>query len=133
MMWFIKLYNLFFNFYYYIWSLLFTVVKIYGVKDGERKNLYWQYIMAKILGIKSDTYDVIKMETYNGITRNIIWDSATVNDVVDGMSNIKYDVNELIMHKNCIVLDIFLNGLSIKDLVEHYADRSKVFNHNIRN
>lgn len=135
---FITIYNSIFNIYYYVWSIFFTIVKIYGIKNNNKYNLYTEYLLLKFLllfGIKinTTTYDYIKIELYNDITRNILCSNANLYNVIIDINKIKYDINELTMNKKCITTNISLNDISIKDLIEHYSDKSKIFNHTIKN
>jgi len=126
-----------YSFYTYIWSLFFSVVQIYGVKDNVKSNLYWQYILQNYLSLNQTnmSYDIIKAEIYkDGITRNIIWPCCTIEKVINEIDIVKFDVNETIMPTKIIILNIYLdsNKLQLKNLFDHYADSSKLHNHTIR-
>ena len=119
----IKLY-----FYYYLNYIL--------TKMPIRTKLYFQSLLYNL-----DNNQLIKVQFSNGkINRNIIYKNISSFSLSKKI-NINYNdsnlfnENEIIMMKKKIILDIFYkdssnNKVSIKSIIENYADKSKKYQDN---
>lgn len=141
-------------------SCLFNVKKIHAhnTYNGKKAkyNLYINYIIVKnCLYLKKMDYTIINVMTIpflyffnqkNNIVnleiennkyacrRNLIFTNKTIEDIINHIPSINYDVNELIMqNKPKIITDIQLNDKSIKHIIEKYSDKSQKYEHTLKN
>lgn len=130
----------------YVKAQFFSIIKIYSIDEkGTKNNLYYKYLLLKYLSkipfvakYANTTAHLIKVEISNkDSTRDIIFKDSSLIEIVNNIPLLKKevsDINEVLMHKpNCIVMDILLDKTSIKNLIEHYADRSKKYDHSLAN
>jgi hypothetical protein len=131
-------------------SKFITVKKIYVV-NNTNYNIYLQYLFVKFLlflqqipVIKyiiycplhylNKTYHTIKLKLIDNITDyNIILHNINLVNICDFVNKFHFDINEKIMHHKSIIIDIKHNNTSIKKLLDSYADKSKKYNHTIKN
>jgi len=148
---YLKLYyfaNLILNKYYNFKSKIFFVNDI----KSKNENLFYQFYFIYYFSyfpfinyfINNKTYDLIKICYTNGILyRSSIYKNVNTRDfvtIIDGTINKKFlfDENEIMMMKKNLILDIFYkennNNVSIKSLINNYADKNKNFiNNTIKN
>lgn len=130
----------------YIRAYLFNITKIYSVdRNGNKKNLYLIYLLLKIPLISKYFCWMVDKKNYltkieisnNTCTRNIVFKELSIIDIVNKIPLLIKDIddsNEVIMGKaNCIIMDVTINNTSIKNLIEHYADRSGKYDHSLIN
>lgn len=132
-------------------------------ESGEKKCLYNKYLLAKIYIhmynyfnyipiygkcindyckkiINNNKNSLIKIETYEkGNIRDIIFHNKNMLQIVNTINHLKHDINETIMNKKYIISDIVLidnlnqTTISLKKLLDHYSDKSKKYDHQIKN
>ena len=90
--------------------------------------------------INNNKNSLIKIETYEkGNIRDIIFHNKNMLQIVNTINHLKHDINETIMNKKYIISDIVLidnlnqTTISLKKLLDHYSDKSKKYDHQIKN
>jgi hypothetical protein len=154
------------NLIWKIKTILYRINKIYYIKNNKKNNLYQKYIYYKcILFIKNifnkipkinnytntyfsnlltkcnKQYNLVKVEVISKESkRDLFFVNKSFDYIVNRLDEVDFDINELLLHQNCIITDISLiykndeKTISIKQLIEHYPDRSKKYEcHTLRN
>lgn len=144
-------------------TYLFNVIKIYSINSGKKYNLYTKYVLYKfiynyalslnniyligpymrnniihLLKTWDNNISLIKLELFkNNSSKDIIFENLKMLDVIGKLNNIDHDINDNIMAKKCIITDVSLQNkdgkCSIKNIIEHYSDKSKKYDHTIKN
>lgn len=124
------------NTYRYIRSCLIRVNKIYAINGSKKENLYLEYLKANMrMCVTDKKYKLVKVEIMNHeYVRDLVFANITMSELIDLIYKVKFDANELLLQKKYIVTDIKLNSYgTVKKIFDHYADRSKIYNHSLRN
>lgn len=153
-----KICNYFLDIYYYLKTNFFFIQNI-KTNSKDKKNtllkLYFFYYFSYLFNFipilvklylqnyfnNYDNNELIKIQFSNGkINRNIIYKNISSYCLSKKIKSKYYedkifDPNEIIMMKKKIILDIFYkddldNKISIKNIIENYADRNKKYNQN---
>lgn len=98
---------------------------------------YMDKIGSSFINIYDSKHDLMKIEIFiNGVFKDIIYENVNIRDVIKKINKMVYDINDSIMNKKFIVTDIELDTnykLSLKKLFDHYSDKSKKYDHSIKN
>jgi hypothetical protein len=155
--WFIYLYikitTFFIDLYNRCIAHLFKVRKIYSIDNNVKTSIYHLYLLMKLVKLleyylptkysqyvtkyktkyMGNKYKIVKLELKNTTcTRDILIEYENLDTIVNIANDTNFNINELFMNKKVIVTNIVLihdnNRTDIKKLLEHYADRSGLYN-----
>jgi hypothetical protein len=126
---------------YYLYKVI-NELKVYVNKMKHYPRVYVN--LNKVVNIILDRINtrhyITKIETTNGkVIRNLIFVNKNMEYIYEKINNTNFDINELMLNKNTIVKGITLvdeekEHNEIRNLIENYSDRSKIYPcHTLRN
>lgn len=158
-----RMLNWLLNIYNFLKSLIFKVISIQIFSNVGNRDIYIKYIIVKIIKFyismcnklpfmgkkmsnslnkilenNDEKYKLVQMEIIqNNSNRKIIFENNNLSEIIDKIENVNYDVNDYIMNKKCIISEINLvkenNKIPLKKIFDQYSDRTKLFDHKIKN